>query len=59
MGLFHTFQDGCSGGDLIGDTSAEKSSAFGCQVGRGACQRVMFVRIFSFMTTRVLTRFCQ
>lgn len=35
MGLFHTFQDGCVGGDLIGDTQPEKSSAAGCEIGRG------------------------
>ena len=35
MGLFHTFQGGCEGGDLIGDTAPEKTEASGCDIGRG------------------------
>ncbi len=37
LGLYHTFQGGCSGGDQVSDTNPEKDPVFGCPSSNTSC----------------------
>jgi len=49
VGLWHTFQGGCSGGDEVSDTPAQASPTSGCPIGRDSCNAAGLDPIHNFM----------
>lgn len=37
LGLYHTFQSGCNGGDNISDTPPVASASYGCNLNKNSC----------------------
>jgi len=49
VGLLHTFQGGCSGGDLVDDTPPQADPSSGCPIGRDTCSGGGVDPIHNFM----------